>query len=300
MVVNSYTDKKHGEKSTVKKIYNVSNGSLYNWVNKKRFIKEDKDKKPLKYTPEIKCFIRNYVIRRINFDMRKLIKSIKSRYKIDAKKSSIYNIIKKFKITRKRIRSKFIYGNKNKLRKKKQEFKKIIRGMDKDNIISIDETDINTHMKSIYGWSYKGNKIFIENNRLIRRYSLICAISNKRIITYEVKKGSINGVDFLNFIKNLINENEYKNKILLMDNARIHHTQDVKNIIRNSNNRILYNVPYCPEYNPIEKVFSKFKEEIRKRTNEIKEERLQIKIKKSLNKITKNNLINFYKSSLNF
>ena len=73
---------------------------------------------------------------------------------------------------------------------------------------------------------------------------------------------------------------------LLMDNARIHHSRIVLDYIDTTNHQIIYNVPYCPEYNPIELVFSKFKSIIRKKiinnnTNLIKN------IKIAFNKITK-------------
>lgn len=40
-------------------------------------------------------------------------------------------------------------------------------------------------------------------------------------------------------------------KYLLMDNARIHHSKIVKTYLETTNLKTIYNVAYCPEYNPI-------------------------------------------------
>lgn len=53
-----------------------------------------------------------------------------------------------------------------------------------------------------------------------------------------------------------------------MDNVRIHHSKIVKEYINTTNHQIIYNVPYCPEFNPIEMIFSKFKLIINKKINE--------------------------------
>jgi transposase len=86
---------------------------------------------------------------------------------------------------------------------------------------------------------------------------------------------------------------------LLMDNARIHHSRIVVDYMNTTNHKIIYNVPYCPEFNPIELIFSKFKAIIRKKDNSIPSNMIN-NINKSFMKITKTDLINCYNHSLNF
>ncbi len=40
-----------------------------------------------------------------------------------------------------------------------------------------------------------------------------------------------------------------------MDNARIRHNKILKEYMMNNNINSIYNIPYSPEYNPIEKIF---------------------------------------------
>ncbi len=55
-----------------------------------------------------------------------------------------------------------------------------------------------------------------------------------------------------------------KNSVLIMDNAKIHHDNEMVNVIERSGCRVLYLPPYSPDYNPIETAFSTIKIWIRK------------------------------------
>lgn len=52
-----------------------------------------------------------------------------------------------------------------------------------------------------------------------------------------------------------------------MDNINFHKSKNIIEIIKKSNNEILFIPPYSPEFNPIEKVFSVFKAYINKNIN---------------------------------
>jgi len=251
--VISYYNKNHTVAETID-VFGISKSSLFNWqklydnnnlTNKKRYNKIN-----IKLKPHIKCYIRKYVLTRVVFKYRLLIKNIKKNFKINISKSSIYMTIKKINITYKKINKKKVTKNHKRLKKLKIKFKKLIKKIKIDDIISIDEASFDTNISFDKGWGIKGKKITRNINAERKRYTCICAISNKKIITSDVIKQSANAVTFLDFIKKVTNK--VNNKILLMDNARIHHSKIVKNFINNdTNNKILFNLPYNPETNPL-------------------------------------------------
>src|SRR6202023_2751294 len=122
----------------------------------------------------------------------------------------------------------------------------------------------------------------------------ISTVSNKEIIHYITIDGSANKNTFMDFINEVIKKT--KNKPILMDNARIHHTLVFKKLIKEKKLNILYNVPYCPEHNPIERVFSKLKYILRTKKNDTKESLLK-NLNNAMNRITNNDLQNFYEKS---
>ena len=87
-----------------------------------------------------------------------------------------------------------------------------------------------------------------------KRVSLIVAMNNKKIIKYKLYEQNVTGDKYLQFIKEINYKN--KGKYMLMDNATIHHTKKLKEYIKKKNINVIYNLPYCPEFNPIENVNS--------------------------------------------
>ena len=181
----------------------------------------------------------------------------------------------------------------------KKQIYDVLEKSSMNNIISIDETNIDSHICSNYGWSKSGTRIqnTITHPRI--RYSLILAISCKKIIHQKLIKGSVNGEIFLEFIKGLVeklkpNENNY----ILLDNARIHHYKKInKFILSQPKIFFIYNIPYTPETNPIEKVFNDIKRILRNK--KINNTNLISQIKKTIIYVSKNNNFEaYYKKSL--
>ena len=107
----------------------------------------------------MKFYIRAYVIRRVNFNYKKLISLIKKRYNVLISKSLLYKCIKSMNISKKKIRKRFVYTKQNIHDLQIINFKKAIENTELSNIISIDETSVDTHISNDYGWSLKGKRI---------------------------------------------------------------------------------------------------------------------------------------------
>ena len=252
----------------------------------------------LKITPEMKCYIRTYILKKTYFEYKILLKLINNKFKVSISKTSLYNTIKKLHITRKKIKRETVVKNKIKHNRDVRTFKKSIKDIPLNKIVSIDESHFNNEISAIYGWSQKGEEIREKLHIKKKvRYSLLCAVSNKKVVHYIVIKGSVNSEIFKQFIKELnvkLNVNSY----FLLDNARIHHSKIVKEYMKTINHKLIFNAPYCPEYNPIEKVFSKVKNLVRMKSNNKDPNKLKKNIRVALNKLTKNNLHNYFKKSL--
>jgi hypothetical protein len=99
--------------------------------------------------------------------MKKLISRIKTKFGTITKKSSIYDIIKAFKITRKKIKKRIVLKDMNYIKEKIIEFKKKVKNIPKDSIISIDESSFDTHLTPLYGWSVAKQRGYATN--LVRK-----------------------------------------------------------------------------------------------------------------------------------
>jgi len=97
-------------------------------------------------------------LRTKTFLYKKLITLIKKKFKVNISKSSLYYTLKKLNITRKRYRCKYIYKRRNIHAEEIKSFKQKIKQVNQNDIISIDETHIDTHINSVYEWNRKGKK----------------------------------------------------------------------------------------------------------------------------------------------
>jgi transposase len=133
-----------------------------------------------------------------------------------------------------------------------------------NNFISIDECAIHLKTQPNKGWSRKGRRCRKKApvNRG-KKFSYISAIDKDGIIGRRKVKGSINGERFIDFLKNDIMP-KTNDRIILMDNAMIHKSKKVTEFLKANAFTIIFNIPYSPQYNPIELVFNNIKDHIKK------------------------------------
>ena len=177
--------------------------------------------------------------------------------KVSINKNYIYRILKKNNITHKKVQKQKYPYDLNKFNNMKEILKQNITEIEND-IISIDETGIVLKRKNDYAWSKIGTKCIIaEPNNYELIYSMCMAINKDRIISYRLTKGTYNGQKYRNFLMNRV-IGKTNNRGILMDNATIHKTKKIKQELLTKNIKVIYNVPYHPEYNPIEYLFNTF------------------------------------------
>lgn len=127
--------------------------------------------------------------------------------------------------------------------------------------VSIDETSFGRNCVITHGRSKKGERLYIKNSKQERNESVLSAVSMGDNIVMAKKYGSYDTDSFCDFLNNL---NYPKKTVLIMDNVSFHHTKKVKEITNEKGWNILYTVPYCPIFNPIEGVFSIVKRHYKK------------------------------------
>ena len=62
----------------------------------------------------------------------------------------------------------------------------------------------------------------------------------------------------------LLQASEAHTFVLFLDNCRVHHSKKASKFLEDNKVEAIFNVPYGPEYNPIERVWARFKAEFKK------------------------------------
>ena len=92
---------------------------------------------------------------------------------------------------------------------------------------------------------------------------------------------------------------KYKRHLLVLDNARAHNNNLVKQSILDSGNKYLFTVPYTPKTNAIEMWFNQIKHTLKLNKKVLKFNELKLEVKKSIRKVKTNNYENYFEYAYN-
>lgn len=150
-------------------------------------------------------------------------------------------------------------------------------------------------MTPSYGWAPIGEPCeYVVNKLKNKRFSLLIGMNRATVVDYVIKEGSINTVDYKQFIENITKNR--KNVAILMDNASIHHSKVCKELYKKRNIETIFNVAYMPEFNPIEYLNNKVKSFFKRSENDSVKS-LKEQLINAINTVNRNDLVNFFNKS---
>jgi transposase/transposase-like protein len=130
-----------------------------------------------------------------------------------------------------------------------------------DRVVSIDESSFYFDMKPAYGYCHRSRRLSIPARPGGRiRWSLLMAVTNERVVGWNLVRGSINSSIFASFMSTLETDNR---DIILLDNASIHKTSSAIHAMMDRGLTPCFLPPYSPQFQPIENSFSVIKRSFR-------------------------------------
>ena len=134
-------------------------------------------------------------------------------------------------------------------------------------IIWVDETG-SAQRNSVrsYGYNLKGMRAVSHELRVSgKRINAIGAMSTEGMEDVYIVEGNVTGDVFVKFVRNCLLpvlqpfNGTNSHSVVVMDNASVHHYEEVVDIVTGVGAIIRFLPPYLPELNPIENAFSKVK-----------------------------------------
>ena len=139
-----------------------------------------------------------------------------------------------------------------------QQFLTEMEPVDLNDVVSIDETSIDSFLLPKYGYCQKGLRLPpVKSERRRCRVTLICAASIHGVQHCRCIYDSANTVEFLAFIRDLVET--CPQQFVLLDNISFHKNCKVLDILHSAGKKAIFLPPYSPELNPIENIFSSIK-----------------------------------------
>ncbi|KII74695.1 hypothetical protein RF11_11393 [Thelohanellus kitauei] len=219
--------------------------------------------KYVKVEDQHKLRIGEYIEENPIITIAQILSKLQEDFNLVLSKSTICRTIKKLNITYKLVRqvpiarntpeiieARFIYSQ--------TYFESI--AFSTPEVVYIDETGFNLHIRRRYGRSQRGERahIVVSNSRG-RNISVCAAMNISGLVNYRSIVASFNKNEFCQFLRECFQKLSNTPKIFVMDNVRFHHSIEVREVVESQGHRIVFIPPYSPQLNPIELLFSKWK-----------------------------------------
>ena len=128
-------------------------------------------------------------------------------------------------------------------------------------VVYIDETMFTRKTCPDKEWCLPNQNMAVDLAKLEEpTLALLCGVSKEKGVEhFQVFEHSVNVDKFTEYLDGLRAANPDAKIALFMDNLSAHTSERAKKAMRDHGFRYIYNVPYSPDYNPIELVFSQIK-----------------------------------------
>jgi transposase len=169
--------------------------------------------------------------------------------------------------------------------------------LDPLKLVFIDETAISTSMARRYGWALQGERCraAVPFGRW-QTTTLIAALRCDRIDAPMTIDGALDGEAFLAYVRQVLAPTLAAGDIVVMDNVPVHKVAGVREAIAAKGAGVLYLPTYSPDFNPIEKSFSKIKSILRRAAARTADA-LQEAVKEALRSFTPGECMNYFAAS---
>jgi transposase len=124
---------------------------------------------------------------------------------------------------------------------------------------------VKTNMTPLRGWAPKGQKLIGKAPfGRWRTQTFLAALRHDRIDAPCVLDGPINGQSFLAYVEQFLLPTLAPGDVVILDNLGSHKSAAVRKAIRSAGAKLFFLPPYSPDFQPIEQVFAKLKQLLRK------------------------------------
>lgn len=128
----------------------------------------------------------------------------------------------------------------------------------------LDESGVTTEMTRRYGRALRGERVVdAAPAGHWRTLTLLGAISWQGMLASMTVESPTDGDVFLAYLEQILCPKLQPGQVVVMDNLGAHKVAGVRELIEARGAQLLYLPPYSPDFNPIEKAWSKIKQLLR-------------------------------------
>jgi transposase len=182
------------------------------------------------------------------------------------------------------------------VQKKRRSFRRKVKQIEPERLIFVDETGVTTAMTPAYAWAPRGERAFASAPGSWESVTVIAALGLDGVRAPLAFPGSINAATFETDIDQVLVPELHEGDVVVFDNLSAHLGPAVAEAIESVGASVLRLPPYSPDYTPIEEMFSKVKEFLRRVAARVKGD-LYEAIGDALREVTDQDIIGWFQNA---
>ncbi|MEM9218319.1 MAG: IS630 family transposase [Cyanobacteria bacterium P01_F01_bin.150] len=228
---------------------------------------------PAKLTPAHLEVLQTLVEDDNDATLAQLAQRLEQTTQLKVSSSTISRDLSQLNITRKKKSLKASKAYTDEVQQQRREYWEDMAAIKVSDLVFLDETGFNRAMVEQDARSLKGHRAYGEKPAKGRNVSLLIgAMTLVAGFTAGFSfEGGTNGDTFFWYIEQVLVPTLWPGAVVVMDNLSAHKVEGVKEAIERVGARVVYLSPYSPDFNPIENLWSKLKQYVRRAETTTKE-----------------------------
>ena len=147
----------------------------------------------------------------------------------------------------------------------RQAWPGLLDSIDLSHLVFLDESGAKTNMVPVYGRSFDGKRLVdYAPHGHYQLTTVIGALRLDGVGACMTLDAALDALAFAAYVENFLAPSLREGDVVILDNLPSHHAAAVEQVIAARGARVLWLPPYSPDFNPIEKMWSKIKQFLRK------------------------------------
>ena len=176
----------------------------------------------------------------------------------------VWRGLKQLGITRKKKTLHATEQDRPEVQEERSSFRDEVEPIEPKRLVFVDETGVTTAMTPAYGRAPSGERVVASAPASWESVTVIAAIGLDGIRAPLAFPGATNAAIFQAYVEQALVPALRPGDVVIFDNLAAHLRPEVAQAIERAGASVLPLPPYSPDFNPIEEMFSKFKECLRR------------------------------------
>lgn len=208
----------------------------------------------------------------------------------------VWRGLEKLGITRKKKTLHASEQDRPEVQEERSSFREEVDPIEPKRLVFVDETGVTTAMTPAYGRAPKGERVEASAPASWESVTVIAAIGLDGIRAPLAFPGGTNAAIFQTYVEQALVPALRPGDVVIFDNLAAHLRPEVTQAIERAGASVLPLPPYSPDFNPIEAMFSKFKECLRRLGARAKDH-LYNAIGKALREVTLQDILGWFRQA---